>query len=152
MTTGTTDPQGGQQQDPQAASEASAREYMQQLRSTPAEQVVTEVLSLVLNAAHVKLGRRDARLLIDLTTVMMDYLRQYLSDDVVKQVDRALGQLRLGQVSAEKEAASTGKTEQNDLDRFPTPPASATPGQQAAAPTSTTSATSAASRLWIPGR
>ena len=46
-------------------------------------------------------------------------LREYVSDELVKKVDRALGQLRLGQVSAESEASKTGKTEPNDLDRIP---------------------------------
>ena len=103
-----TGPEGGHQQGPGGISNEEARELVQELRSAPAEQVVTEVIFTVLNAAHVKLGRRDARLMIDLSTVMLDYLRKYVSDALVKKVDRALGQLRLGQASAENEAAKTG--------------------------------------------
>ncbi len=128
-----TGPEGGPQQGPRGISDEEARELVQELRSAPAEQVVTEVLFTVLNAAHVKLGRRDARLMIDLSTVMLNHLREYVSADLVKRVDQALGQLRLGQVSAEKEAAKTGKTEPNDLDRVPTAPSPAPSPPQSAA-------------------
>ena len=118
----TSEPEGDRQQDRGGISEADDRHYVLQLRSAPAEQVLAEVIFTLLNAAHVKLGRRDARLLIDLSTVMLEHLRQYVSDDLGKRVDGALAQLRLGQVSAEKEAARTGEPEPNDLDRIPTPP------------------------------
>jgi aryl-alcohol dehydrogenase-like predicted oxidoreductase len=36
--------------------------------------------------------------------------------------DQVLGQLRLGQVSAEGHASRRGEPEENDLDRVPTPP------------------------------
>jgi hypothetical protein len=109
----TTGAEGGPQQDPRGISDEEARELVQELRSAPAEQVVTEVLFTVLNTA---------RVLINLSTVMLEYLREYVSDDLVERVDQALGQLRLGQVSAESEAARTGKTEPNDLDRIPSTP------------------------------
>ncbi|MDP8928827.1 MAG: hypothetical protein M3O70_09690 [Actinomycetota bacterium] len=126
MSTTATEPEGDPQQDRRGISEAEARHYVQQLRTAPAEQVVTEVLFTLLNAAHVKLGRRDARLLIDLSTVMLEHLREYVSDDLGKRVDGALGQLRVGQVSAENDAAKTaGETEPNDLDRIPSPPSPA---------------------------
>jgi hypothetical protein len=40
-----------------------------------------------------ELGRRDARLLIDLSTVMLNHVRDYLPDDLTKEVDRRLGGL-----------------------------------------------------------
>jgi hypothetical protein len=75
-----------------------------------------------LTTAQVKLGRRDARLLIDLSTVMLNHVRDYLPDDLTKEVDRRLGGLRLGQVFAENEAARKAEAEANDLDRIPSPP------------------------------
>ena len=99
-----------------------AQELVEKLRSAPAEQMVTEAFFMLLNGAQVKLGRRDARLLIDLSTVMLDYARQYLSDPLVKQVEQSLDQLRLGQVSAEKAVADKGQPELNDLPQAPTPP------------------------------
>jgi hypothetical protein len=96
---------------------------MQRMRSLPVEDIVGDVVFSLLNAAQVKLGRRDARLLIDLSTVAHDHARPYLSEELTKQIDQVLGQLRLGQVSAEGDATSRrGEPEENDLERIPTPP------------------------------
>ena len=109
----------------QAPSAEDFREQMQRMRSLPVEQIVADVVFTLLNAAQVKLGRRDARLLIDLSTVAHEHARPYLSDELTKQIDQVLGQLRLGQVSAEGDAASrSGEPEENDMDRVPTPPSS----------------------------
>ena len=116
-----------------------AAEYVQRLRSLPAEQVIGDVVFTLLNAAQVKLGRRDARLLIDLAAVAHEHARPYLPDEVTKQIDQALGQLRLGQVSAEGHPARPGKPEENDLDRIPAPPPAGT-------------AQSPPGKLWVPGR
>ena len=78
-----------------------AAEYVHRLRSLPAEQVIGDVVFSLLNAAQVKLGRRDARLLIDLATVAHEHARPYLPGELTRQIDQVLGQLRLGQVSAE---------------------------------------------------
>ena len=104
-----------------------AREYARRLRSLPVDQIVGEVLFGLLNAAEVKLGRRDARLLIDVTAVAHDHARPYLPGQLTKRIDQVLGQLRLGQVSAESQT-SQGGPEENDLDRVPAPP-SAGPAQ-----------------------
>jgi hypothetical protein len=117
--------EGSEEQNDQYGSDASAKdaqELVEKLRSAPAEQIVTEAFFMLLNGAQAKLGRRDARLLIDLSTVMLDYVRQYLSKPLVKQVEQSLDQLRLGQVSAEKAVADKGQPEPNDLAQAPTPP------------------------------
>ena len=109
----------------------------------PAEQVIGDVVFTLLNAAQVKLGRRDARLLIDLATVAHEHARAYLPDQHTKQIDQVLGQLRLGQVAAEGHPSRPGKPEENDLDQVPAPPP-AVAAQSPAGP--------ASSRLWVPGR
>jgi hypothetical protein len=76
----------------------------------------------LINAAQVKLGRRDARLLIDVTAVAHEHARPYLPAELTRQIDQVLGQLRLGQVSAESQASQQGQPEENDLDRAPAPP------------------------------
>jgi hypothetical protein len=129
---------GGAEQE-QARSAEDVREYVRQMRSLPVEQVIGDVLFSLLNAAQVKLGRRDARLLIDVSTVVLAHARPCLQGELTTQVDQALGQLRLAQVSAEGQA---GKPEDNDLDRVPAPPPGAV--QASAGPGS--------SRLWVPGR
>lgn len=99
-----------------------AREYARRLRSLPVDQVVRQVLFSLLNAAQVKLGRRDARLLIDVATVAHEHARAYLPGEFTTQIDEVLGQLRIGQVSAEGHASRQGEPEENDLDRIPAPP------------------------------
>jgi hypothetical protein len=117
--------------------------YVQRMRSLPAEQVIGDVVFSLLNAAQVKLGRRDARLLIDLATVAHEHARAYLPDELTNQIDQVLGQLRLGQVSAEGHPTRPGKSEENDLDRVPAPPPVGT-AQPPAGP--------APGKLWVPGR
>jgi len=116
---------------------------MQRLRSLPVEQLIADVLFSLLNAAQVKLGRRDARLLIDLSAVAHEHAGPYLSGELSKQIDQVLGQLRLGQVSAEGHASEPGEPEENDLDRVPAPPSSGAE-RPSEAP--------ASSKLWVPGR
>jgi hypothetical protein len=136
--------QAGQQGAP---SESDVREYARRMRSLPVEQVIGDVMFSLLNAAQVKLGRRDARLLIDVSAVAHEHARAYLPGELTKQIDRALGQLRMGQVSAEGQPTRPATPEENDLDRVPAPP-SAGPGQPPPAPPPERPA----SRLWVPGQ
>jgi hypothetical protein len=98
------------------------REYARRLRSLPVDQVLGEVLFSLLNAAQVKLGRRDARLLIDVTAVAHEHARPYLPGEFTAQIDQVLAQLRMGQVNAENQASRPGKPEENDLEKAPAPP------------------------------
>ena len=134
---------------PDPTSEEDLSKFFDQLRSTPAEQIVANAFSTLLTAAEVKLGRRDARLFIDLSTAMLEYAGPYVSEDLGKQVESMLGQLRLGQVSAEKQLADKRDPAPNDLPRIPKP---RVPGARTEAPTSGSSTESPASKLWVPGR
>ena len=143
-----TDRNDGQRESRRSGSAKDARDLAERLRSEPAEEIVAELVSMMLSTAQFKLGRRDARLFIDLCALTLDHAGPYLSEELRKQVTSALGQLRLGQVSAENELAKNRKVEPNDLSRTPTAPKSEgqpEPGavDQSAAPTS---------KLWVPGR
>jgi hypothetical protein len=127
----TTEPGSGAGHERTSSAE-NARERVQQLRSLPVEQLVADVVLSLLNAAQIKLGRRDARLLIDLGTVVHDHARPYLSGELTTQIDQLLGQLRLGQVSAEGHASRPAEPEKNDLDRVPSPPPAGAPPAPAA--------------------
>ena len=124
---GMAEPDSGTGQE-QARSAEDAREYVRRLRSLPVDQVIGEVLFSLFNTAQVKLGRRDARLLIDVSTVAHEHARPYLPGELSRQIDQVLGQLRMGQVSAEGHASKPGEPDQqgepeeNDLDRLPAPP------------------------------
>ena len=158
-------PPGGQPGQPGAdgPSEEEVRQYLAQMRGAPADQVIVEVVQGLLNAAQVKLGRNDARLLIDATAAINDTVRGQVDEELVTQVDQALSQLRLAQVEAEREVAEAGQAEPNDLGAeagsgpgpdAPTaadvpPQPSAPPEQQQAPPQQPPSQTS---KLWIPGQ
>jgi hypothetical protein len=144
-----TNPDTASPEDQAGISEEEARKLVEQLRSTPAERIIADVFSSLLSAAEVKLGRRDARLFIDLSAALLEYAGPYVSDELGKQVQSALGQLRLGQVSAESQPAKKGESEPNDLSRAPTPPKA---GARAESPSGSGPAESPSSRLWIPGR
>lgn len=151
------------------------RQAMAQMRSTPVDQFAAGALQELLTAAQVKLGRNDGRLLLDLVTVINDATRGQVDAELTKQVDEAVSQLRMAQVQAERElvqAATEGHVEQNDLPRRPAPvelkereapPApegedgaagveTAEGGEGEAAGEQPQSGSSAASRLWVPGR
>jgi hypothetical protein len=154
----------------QGPSEEELRAALGQLRESPVDQVLAEVASALLNAAQVKLGRRDGRLLIDTVASLTGAIRGKVTAELTSQLDDVLGQLRLAQVEAEREvaqAATQGHIERNDLsvgagDQAPdgaaasgdaaeaASPAAAADGQPAASQAPGTS--SAASRLWVPGR
>src|SRR5690606_29693049 len=150
--------------------EEQAREYLRPLRSAPAEQLVSELLSGMLHAAQVQLGRKDARPSIDLSGLALQRARRYPSTELGKQVDQILAELRLGQVRAESAGSGGATTEPNDLAETPAPPDAAgqaattpptsappsapapgRPGTEGTAP-GAARPSSAASRLWIPGR
>jgi hypothetical protein len=97
-------------------------EYVRRIRSLPVDQVIGDVLFSLLQAAQVKVGRRDARLLIDVTAVAHEHARRYLPGDLTKQIDQLLGQLRMAQVSAEGKSSQQAATEENDLGHAPAPP------------------------------
>ena len=110
---GTAGPDGAGQEQEQSA--ADARDYARRLRALPVDQVLEEFLFSLLNAARLKLGRRDARLLIDVAAVAHEHARPYLPAELTKQMDQALGQLRMGQVNEENHAGKDGEPEENDL-------------------------------------
>ncbi len=109
------DPTGAAGAAPGEPSEEEVRQYLAQMRGAPAEQVLAEVLQGLLNAAQVKLGRADARLLLDAAADVVDRIRPHVSGDLSGQVDDVLSQLRMAQVQAEQEVAESGREEPNDL-------------------------------------
>lgn len=137
-------------------SEEEVRAYLAQMRGAPVDQIIAELVQGLLNAVQVKLGRQDARVLIDLVAMINDRVRAVADRQLVTQVDQALAQLRLAQVEAEREvgqAASQGHAEPNDVAAAAPGDAEATGGQPAASQPSGQPADPASplSKLWIPG-
>lgn len=136
-------------------SEDEVRAYLAQMRGAPVDQIIAELVQGLLNAAQVKLGRQDSRLLIDLVATINDRVRTVADKQLVGQVDQALAQLRLAQVEAEREvgqAAAEGHAEPNDV--AAAPGGAANDGGQAAAaesPGQQPDPSSPLNKLWIPG-
>jgi hypothetical protein len=152
---------------PQQPSEEEIRAYLSQLRQAPVDQVLAEVVNALLNAAQVKVGRRDGRLLIDTTAAITDTVRGHVPAELTDQLDQALTQLRLAQVEGEQQVAqakAAGQQEAGDLAADPSEAPSDTSGAAAAEADATPPTPSAppaspppagggaTSRLWVPGR
>ncbi len=101
-------------QEPQY-SEEELRAALSEMRQAPVGEIVAQVVSVLANGAQVKLGRHDARLLIDLTDTVMKQTRAHLDERFTREVDEVLGQLRMAQVEAERQVAASSEEEQNDL-------------------------------------
>lgn len=147
-------------------SEEEIRAYVAQLRAAPVDQVVAEVVQALLNAAQMKLGRQDGRLLIDLVAAIVSTGDERLRADLRQQIGQAVSQLRLAQVEAEQQvaaAAAQGHTEPGDLDTADAPPASGAasapggagadgPSGPAGGPPPPSAPPSGGKKLWVPGR
>jgi hypothetical protein len=152
------DPAAGQPGTGEQPSEEEIRAYLSQLRAAPVDQVIAEVASAILNAAQVKLGRQDGRVLIDVLGAVTEQVRGRLPDELTGQLEDALSQLRMAQVEAEQQvsqAAAQGQHESGDL---ATEDGEAAEGADADAPAGQapsqrpTSGSDPSSRLWVPGR
>jgi hypothetical protein len=144
---------------PAAPSEAEVQMMLAQMREAPAEQILVEVVNILLQAAQVKLGRPDARLLLDTVAAVAAATSGRADDALVSQVEQAIAQLRLAQV--EEEARLTPGAPQGSAQAekpgSETSPGPAGPGTGRPAAASTPPATDArpapgGSRLWVPGR
>ncbi len=136
--------------DPTAASEPSPEElraYLEQLRGADAAGLLAEAYNLLAAGAQVKLGRPDARTLIDAMAAMAGAVAAALPPELAEQMRQGVSQLQLAQVSAEREAAGQapagGPAGAVDADRA----AAAAPPPPAAPPSPPVT-----DRLWIPGR
>lgn len=129
-------------------SEGELEQMLVQMRGAPVEQVLVEVINVLLQAAQVKLGRPDARLLIDTVAVVAQAAADRADAALLGQVGAAVTQLRLAQVEAENAAAAAvGAVEPGvaPASSSSVPPADRRPGPSPDAPP-------AGSRLWVPGR
>lgn len=145
-----------------APSEAEMQQMLAQMREAPAEQILVEVVNALLQAVQVKLGRPDARLLLDVVAAITDSTRGRADEQLVAQVADAVAQLRLAQVEAEGEGGATpsapgaGSAASAPSQPSPAPHPAAEPaprpGPQTGPQTgSQGGAAGGGSRLWVPG-
>lgn len=125
------------------------RAYLEQLRDADAAGLVAEAFNLLAAGAQVKLGRPDARTLIDAMTAMTQVTTAALPQELAQQMTQGVQQLQLAQVEAERQAAAESQQQPGgDADAAPAPPpaAASQPDPPSAAQQKMTD------RLWIPGR
>lgn len=143
------------------------RAYLEQLRGADVAEVVAQAFSVLGTGAEVKLGRPDARVLIDALGSLLDTAGPHLPDQLTGQMRDGLAQLRMAQVTAEREAAGQppGQAQPSPADQAPSREGGggrtteggtgatrggerATQGRQQ----TTDSGGRMTDRLWIPGR
>lgn len=131
--------------------------YLEQLREADPAEVVAQAYTMLGTGAEVKLGRSDARVLIDAMAAMTEAVGDGVGQDLATRMRNGVVQLQTAQVQAEREAAGTASAEGAQG----TPPPAQAPGAQRPADTGTGTAGrpaqeqsqgSPADRLWIPGR
>lgn len=132
---------------PSGPSEAELEQMLVQMREAPVEQILVEVVNALVQAAQVKLGRPDARLLIDVVAGVAEAAAGRADRALLGQLGEAVTQLRLAQVNAEGEPTATGEAAapaQHTARPAGRPAGQAmAPGQQSPP---------AGARLWVPGR
>jgi hypothetical protein len=141
-------------------SEEELRAYLEQLREADATEILVQAYTMLGTGAEVKLGRPDARVLIDAMTGLASAVGPRLGE-LGQRMQAGVQQLQLAQVEAERQAA----TPQNQPGPEPaTEPAQPQTGQQSPPPGRPGGDGGAAGagggggqqrmtdRLWIPGR
>lgn len=137
------------------------RAYLEQLREADAAGLVAEAFNLLATGAQVKLGRPDARALIDGLAGLVQAAQGALPQQLVAQMQQGIAQLQTAQVQAERDeaAAAGGDGGTPEAEQAPDPAAAAgaagaaggsprmsEPGGQTAEQKRMTD------RLWVPGR
>jgi hypothetical protein len=131
------------------------RAYLAQLREADAVGLFAEAFNLLATGAQVKLGRSDARLLIDALAAMVEATGTGMPPQVVEQMRQGVAQLQLAQVDAEREMEAQQAGGADDPDSATE---QATGADPAAGDTSDPGPGGAGAnqrmtdRLWIPGR
>jgi hypothetical protein len=78
--------------------------HLAQLREADVAEVVAQAVNMLATGAQVKLGRTDARVLIDAIIGVADAAEGRVHGELVRQIRDAVSQLQMAQVQAERES------------------------------------------------
>lgn len=140
---------------PGQPSQEEMRAYLEQLRAADPVGLLAEAFNLLATGAQVKLGRPDARVLIDAMAGMVQAAATSMPADIAKQMNDGIGQLQLAQVQAEKDAAGAGgdAADQGEEDSAGAgAPQPGAPQQGAPGGAGGAGGQRMTDRLWVPGR
>lgn len=145
--------------------EEELQAYLEQLRGADVAEIVAQAYSMMATGAEVKLGRPDARLLIDALSGLVQATAERVPEKLGEGMRNGLNQLQMAQVQMEGEAARKGSGPEPREESAPDAASSAaqpgSPGAPTAKPRSGQGASqtgtqqgeqSITDRLWIPGR
>lgn len=128
------------------------RAYLEQLRESDPAGLIAEAFNLLATGAQVKLGRPDARALIDGIAGMVAGAGGALPPELAEQMNAGVAQLQMAQVQAERDEA----TAQPAGDADGGPASGAAPAAPAGEPRLSSPGQEAdqrmTDRLWVPGR
>ena len=127
-------------------SQEEMQAYIEQLRAADPSEIIAQAFTMLGTGAELKLGRPDARVLIDAVAALVDAVGDRVSDELRSGMESGLAQLQQAQVQAEQqagEAASDAAPSEPAAEAPPaSPPPSQSPGQGG----------KSSDRLWVPGR
>ena len=123
-------------------SEEEMRAYVEQLRDADPAQIFVQAYQILGTGAEVKLGRDDARPLIDAMEGLASVAEDRISEELVNQMREGVSQLQTAQVQAEQQADESPGVEGE---------AGAEPSAQSS-PQSPPAEEKKSDRLWIPGQ
>ncbi|MGH3923291.1 MAG: hypothetical protein ACRDTT_10555 [Pseudonocardiaceae bacterium] len=133
----------------QQLSEEELRAYFAQLREAPAVDMLGQAYAMLGSWAEAKLGRRDARPLIDAMSGLVQGASAGLPEDLAGRMRDGIVQLQMAQVQAEQQLASE---QQAEPDPQAAQPSSDPPKTKQPPGSGGQSAQRLTDRLWIPGR
>lgn len=140
----------------QELSEEQIRAYLAQLRQADVSEIIAQAFSMLAQGAEVKLGRSDARLLIDAVASLTEAVGEGVDERLKGQMEQVVNQLRMAQVDAEKQLTQLreeGKLPDEEAgDVAADAGAADEPAAASSEPSQQRSTSDATSRLWIPGR
>ena len=147
------DARGPQTEEP---TEEELKAYLTQLRDADPAEVVAQAYTMLGTGAEVKLGRSDARVLIDAMAALAETAADRLDADLVTRMRNGVVQLQTAQVQAERQAAGGGAQGDVPQTSAPQPPPGAPgqgqPGSPEPGEADAGAKESVTNRLWIPGR
>ncbi len=143
---------------PEQPTEEEIRAYLQQVREADPAAIIVQAYRMLGEGAEVKLGRSDARVLIDAMNAVTDAVQGTLPEELLSQMRDGVRQLQTAQVEAESAAGGeqAGSAGSEQAKATQPPPAAQQP--QGSAPMtgqprlSEPTDPKPSDRLWIPGR
>lgn len=132
-------------------SEEEVQQYLEQLRSAEASEIIAQAFNMLATGAQVKLGRPDARTLIDSMGGVANAASGRLPEEIATQMQEGVRQLQAAQVQAEQEAGEQPAGASADAEAAGGPGPGGGPAGQTAQPQAEEDQ-SKTSRLWVPGQ